>query len=1175
MEDFSDESLNDSWPSEPGQIADAPFQERPDVDDLENLSEIYNQIESMADQLQVFSKKTWDLLGDHHIPSVTRDTLVDDSDIMAELASSLRNLTLHNVIERISVDDQSLDNLFDEVDFFESSDHQRILFANRFELCEILGRGSYGIVYKAFDRNTQREVALKFPRPELKGLKTVREKFYIEGTSVSQVVHPGLVPLLDIGFADGTPYLVSRLVNGPNLEQWLEQSQHPMIPRLAVKWVKELADAVEHLHSHNILHGDLKPSNILLEHPYSDEPSELPPELLSVRVTDFGSVSRLHDDMKKGVKGLQGTLCFMAPELIDSQGGSDARADVYAISAILYELITHRPVFDYNDPDRLRQAICTEEPTPPRVVNPQVPYALNAIVLKGLEKNPDNRFSTARELSENLDALLNLRTPGVLMNNPLVRTNLWLRRNWLLTASVLFVSLILSTAYVWRLGRQQIQAQVELERTRLSWWNQYVDTLILGYKFSRINAIPRMHAALDSVRTWPDEAKNAEDPREFGWFHLNYKTRSKSRLVSGLPPDTSHYVMAVCDQTKTIWIGGEDGVLREIDPVNATLIRERNVQPESIEAIAMSRDGKYIATGDDFGHIIVFQLPDIKTVAVSDKHNKPISDLQFSRDSKFLVSSSQDGTLNIWDFIRSETKKVFDDDETDSDENLEPKPQLFGLTSLPDPNLVAVASEDGSIRIIDLHDATQVRKLQGHHDSVSEAVLSSDMKYLVSISRDLSICCWDLSNYSLINRINLFNSDTLQVTDAAMGRQIDKVSQLIHINHLNTVAVDVGYGTIELIQIPSGSRMGTLFGHSKPSFSLAYLGWSKQLASFSRDDTMRIWDAPLTENWIGQLMHFELLSDDYGIERPVLWDITKPWQERMPDGQSVQAFKSPFEAYIVTSTVFNKKRDWVMFSNDTVALQQKKLVNRLELFAGPATANLDSPQWYEDRKRLFEKVIVNPVGEPLLTGHPDRPLMTFLAGDGVLYLINLENRDNPNIFELDSGVNSAIFLPDRPEILVFSTGSIKPNVFNYEKMQWEGTWVEDEDDADWITGSVSPDGKTLAVHRAFGKLQFWDYKSRKLKSQTLIPETGQRRFRELVWCKNSKEIFVALALKDLFLIDETTGKIMGRWDFGNRRIHKTQLSADGQSLWVYDGLSGFEKTKDFARRLTRIYAPAE
>ncbi|MFM1802195.1 MAG: Serine/threonine-protein kinase PrkC, partial [Planctomycetota bacterium] len=1029
--------------------------------DSRSYDEYYDQVEQIAGLFHQDIELPWELLDDQKIREISEDFSENLDPELAELAGSLRNLTLFNMVNRLSEGDQEVDFLFEEMTYFEKGDSQRPLFGKRYELCEIIGRGSFGVVYRAFDRNTQREVALKFPRPELKTLKTVRDKFYIEGTSVSNVVHPGLVPLLDLGFEENTPYLVSRLVNGPNLEQWLDQSQRPINRRLAAQWIKQLADAIDHLHSHEILHGDLKPSNILLEHPYSDEPSEMPPELLSIRVTDFGSASYMKSQGNPDARNLQGTLCFMAPEQLDPSCQPDKRADIYAVCAIFYELLTDQPLWNESSIDGLRDAILNRQPVRPRDIDSNIPYPIEAIVLKGLSKRPQDRYESAKSLAMDLDAWMNLQTPQVLINNPLIRVQLWMRRNWIeVSVAVLLLAIGFSLS-VWRLGEIRLEEQLRLDRSRQQWWNRYVDSMVLGHKLLRINALERIPEILEQTSKWPAELKVDSDPRGFNWFHLRHENQSASRLVSGMPENVSHYVMAVSGKTQTVFVGGADGFIREVDPQKAEVIREIEVHDKAIDGLAISPDGNLLAIADEIGEIRLFQLPDLELIIHEKKHTSEISDLKFSSNSQKLISSSRDGTLNVWNIETQGNQRVY----LKSISNPLQANELFAMAMLPDPELVAVGAMDGTVRVLNINTGNEQHILHGHYEKLDGVVLSSDQKWLVSIARDRSICCWDLSTYTLGNRINLLIPSQDRLLNSEMGRQVDIFSQLIHIPELNSIAVDTGFGTIDLFHIPSGIRMGVLRGHQRPVWTMAYLPWSNQVASFARDRTMRVWDAPLTDHRIGEFTHFQLLPDRHGLEVPVLWDRRIAGSAKPAYEDGVLHLPSPFEKYefVVDTVLFNGNKDWVFFSNDLNEIKKRKLLNRLEWYPGQTVETVADLSWLNQRKVLFEKPIAIPRNQTALQGHPRRPLMTFLAGDGTLHLLDISDLDHPEVTQLGEAINGSLMLRNQPKILVFQSGQASPRVYDFLKKEWSEDWGIDDNPTDWLVASQSPDEQTLAV----------------------------------------------------------------------------------------------------------------
>lgn len=441
MEDFKDHGMNDMR-DDIQPMSDSSSESDSHFDQYERFNELAKEFQKLGDS-------PWSLLDEQLLNDLIGEDQPEIDPDFADLADSLRHLQLFSIIKRDLQSDEDF-NTTDELldDDVPIHDFERTTVLGRFELREIIGRGSYGIVYRAFDRMTRREVALKMPRPELRGLKTVKERFYREAASMSQLVHPGLVPLLDIGVAEGMPYLVSRLVNGPNLEQWLELTVRPISPNLAALWIKQLAEAIDHLHLRNILHCDLKPSNILLEHPYAEDPVELPPEHLAIRVTDFGSASRMRSEKNSKTNDLQGTLCFMAPEQLQSKDNIDARTDVYAISAILYEILTDKPVFDQPDPVQLREDIVNRAPIAPRKIRPELPVALESIALKGLSKQPEDRYQSAGEMAQDLDAWLNYRTPQVLKHDPIRRTSLFFRRNRLIASFLFLMAVGITTSLI-------------------------------------------------------------------------------------------------------------------------------------------------------------------------------------------------------------------------------------------------------------------------------------------------------------------------------------------------------------------------------------------------------------------------------------------------------------------------------------------------------------------------------------------------------------------------------------------------------------------------------------------------------------------------------------------------------------------------------------------------------
>jgi tRNA A-37 threonylcarbamoyl transferase component Bud32 len=263
-----------------------------------------------------------------------------------------------------------------------------------YEILEEIGRGGMGVVYRARHVTLHRLVALKmmlgryFTDPEQ------RLRFRAEAAAVARLQHPHIVQLFESGEHEAgaglsRPYFTLELVEGGSLAQRL--AGRPAPPRQAAAWLETLARAVHYAHQQGIIHRDLKPSNILLTG--DGQP----------KICDFGVAKLLAGPDLKTLSGmLVGTAEYMAPEQAEGKTASEPATDVYALGAILYEMLTGRPPFKGTSTlDTLNQ-VRTQEAVPPRRLQPLVPRDLETVCLKCLEKDPRQRYASALALAEDL-----------------------------------------------------------------------------------------------------------------------------------------------------------------------------------------------------------------------------------------------------------------------------------------------------------------------------------------------------------------------------------------------------------------------------------------------------------------------------------------------------------------------------------------------------------------------------------------------------------------------------------------------------------------------------------------------------------------------------------------------------------------------------------------------------
>jgi serine/threonine-protein kinase len=263
-----------------------------------------------------------------------------------------------------------------------------------YEVGEELGRGGVGIVYRARHQRLNRPVALKMLLAGPYARPREMERFLREAEAVAGLRHPNIVQVYDVGDVDGRPYFTMELVEGSSLAEQIGGVPQPAGE--AARLVAAVADAVQTAHQAGVVHRDLKPGNILLA---SDG---------APKVTDFGLAHRLDGADGLTVTGVPiGTPSYMAPEQARGDRAAIGPAtDVYALGAILYELLTGRPPFKGETATATLQQVVADEPVPPARLNARVPRDLQTICLKCLQKDPGKRYATAADLAADLGRFL-------------------------------------------------------------------------------------------------------------------------------------------------------------------------------------------------------------------------------------------------------------------------------------------------------------------------------------------------------------------------------------------------------------------------------------------------------------------------------------------------------------------------------------------------------------------------------------------------------------------------------------------------------------------------------------------------------------------------------------------------------------------------------------------------
>jgi tetratricopeptide (TPR) repeat protein len=365
-----------------------------------------------------------------------------------------------------------------------------------FEIVRELGRGGMGVVYEARQVSLNRRVALQVLGPGLGLTPKAIDRFRREAEAAARLHHTNIVPVYATGECHGTHFYAMELVDGPSLDQVIRRLRGgpggdtrtepsagaavtgPYVPAVATPppsetgsgppahssadrfdraaaMIADVADALHHAHQQGVTHRDVKPSNLLLS---SDG---------RLSVTDFGLARMLEQPGMTVTGEFVGTPAYMSPEQVTAgRVPVDHRTDVYSLGATLYELLTLRPPFAADGRDRLLALVVQKEPAPPRSVDPKVPRDLETVCLKCLQKDPDQRYQTAKELADDLRRYLNRFAIRARRAGPLARAKKWVKRNPALAAVAAAALLALAAAGLFARRAHEAERQRRADEQR-------------------------------------------------------------------------------------------------------------------------------------------------------------------------------------------------------------------------------------------------------------------------------------------------------------------------------------------------------------------------------------------------------------------------------------------------------------------------------------------------------------------------------------------------------------------------------------------------------------------------------------------------------------------------------------------------------------------------------------
>jgi WD40 repeat protein/serine/threonine protein kinase len=707
-----------------------------------------------------------------------------------------------------------------------------------YQIIEELGRGGMGIVYLARHERLGRTVALKMILAADQDSPEAVARSLAEARLIARLKHPHIVEIYQVGDQDGRPYLELEYVEGGSLAGRLGGSPWPA--RAAAELVRAIAAGIGAAHCLGIVHRDLKPSNILL---MADG---------TPKITDFG--------LAKGV-GLEtsltrsdaiiGSPAYMAPEQAKGQGHhAGPAADIHALGAILYELLTGLPPFRASTALETLERVRSAEAVSPRRLEPKLPRDLETICLRCLEKEPQKRFATAAELADELGRFLDgqpIRSRPISGGTRLFR---WCLRNKALAVASGLAVLALATGI----------------------------TVSLIFGLASYRSSERLRVALDDSRRL--SASLAQDRGqalcEQGDISRGVLWLGRSLELAGLidAPALRRSIRSSLDA----WC-------RELHPLRALLTHEADVSAvapgahgtlarhlldidvdenrvRAVSAIALAPDGTLAATGGSDGSVRLWDTATARLVESLPPHPGPVRLVSFRGDGGAVLSVGGDGSALI--------RPLDGPDRTRTQASLAHPGGALVAAFRPDGRAVLTAGRDGTARVWDAASGRELGPPLAHGAPILVAAFSPDGRTVLTGGNDRRVRLWDLATGSPVwtasdHRGPLqaldFSSDgrtiatgctagVVLLRDARTGQARGEPLRHSSTVHVVTFSPDGALlltasrdWSARLWKTATGEQVGRSRGHLAPVESAVFSPDGRLVLTGSRDGTARLWEA--------------------------------------------------------------------------------------------------------------------------------------------------------------------------------------------------------------------------------------------------------------------------------------------------------------------------------------------
>jgi WD40 repeat protein len=730
-----------------------------------------------------------------------------------------------------------------------------------------LGRGGMGVVYQARQRSLNRVVALKMLLAGPHADPDQRARFRAEAEAVARLQHPHIVQIHEVGEADGRPFLSLEFVDGGTLKDRLSGAPQPA--RESARLVETLARAVHHAHEHGVLHRDLKPANVLLVACGLGDggPEAAKPQAASVvpKITDFGLAKQLPGPGRSGSGGrtesgaILGTPSYMAPEQAAGRlKDVGPAADVYALGAVLYELLTGRPPFQGETPLDTLQQVASDEPVPPRQLQPKLPRDLETICLKCLGKEPARRYESAAVLADDLRRFLDDRPIRARRAGAAERLWRMARRSPVaaaLTATAalsLVAGTLVSLYFAVQAGRSATRADQDRqradERTADAETQLYIAHMNLAQVGYDDNQVSQVVPLLDR---WRQPSSAGRDLRGWEWYLLDRQCHTELLNLAGNFSQLQS--LAYSPDGRWLAVGQAKGV-QLWDAASGREVRTLTGPRDLVTAVAFSPDGQQVAAGGRENLLWLWDAQTGRCLHTLAGHTGSVDSLAFTPDGTRLASAGLDRTVRFWEVgsgrelpalrrvlgrpiqlafsPQGQTQALLGADLELWDGAGDQPPRRVGPPGLrpraaafsPDGALIAEAGGN-VVSVWDVKTGQARFSYFGHTGPVLGVAYSADGSRLASCGRDQTVRVWDGRTGHLLSTFKGHTAAVYGVAFAPDGLRV----------------ASTGWdGTVRVWDAVAAANPCVVTGHANNVWSLVFAPDGRWVASASEDGTVHL-----------------------------------------------------------------------------------------------------------------------------------------------------------------------------------------------------------------------------------------------------------------------------------------------------------------------------------------------